>query len=355
MHEKLAHGKLREIHKASGGPWGGMYVDKAYIGLLDNIFGNSALKKLKEIDINEYVEILREFETKKRKFDAKKGDKMTLRLSAVLNELSEKYSKVSPQDEIKKYDGKVEIFNKFKIKIHPSLIQEWFDDLINPLVCHLQSLLLEVDSINSLLLVGGFSESIYVQERLIKELKEKKVIVVSREAELAVLKGAVLFGHDPSLFASRIMKYSYGVKCREKFQKQIHPSSARVMVDGEAVVENAFSVFVKANEPVKYGHEVTRTYFPSNAANTCSCIEIFRSEDANPVTVNGERCEKLGELYIQHPTGETKVDKEMLVTFIFGDTELKVKVQLSRTAEVFDLNINYLDLGINTSCNVVSF
>ncbi|WAR31398.1 HS12B-like protein [Mya arenaria] len=35
----LGGGSLKEIHKSSGGPWGGMYVDENYIAFIRKIFG----------------------------------------------------------------------------------------------------------------------------------------------------------------------------------------------------------------------------------------------------------------------------------------------------------------------------
>ncbi|WAR14061.1 HS12B-like protein [Mya arenaria] len=31
VHERKPDGTLKEIHKASGGPWGGIYVDENYM------------------------------------------------------------------------------------------------------------------------------------------------------------------------------------------------------------------------------------------------------------------------------------------------------------------------------------
>lgn len=37
VHEKLQDGKLREVHRACGGPWGGAAVDSYFIQLLTSI------------------------------------------------------------------------------------------------------------------------------------------------------------------------------------------------------------------------------------------------------------------------------------------------------------------------------
>lgn len=46
-----------------------------------------------------------------------------------------------------------------------------------------------------LVLVGGFAESPMLQAAITNAFKDKKKVIVPRDAGLAVLKGAVLFGH----------------------------------------------------------------------------------------------------------------------------------------------------------------
>lgn len=45
-------------------------------------------------------------------------------------------------------------------------------------------------------MVGGFSESPFMQAAFLNAFSDKRVIV-PEEAGLAVLKGAVMFGHEP--------------------------------------------------------------------------------------------------------------------------------------------------------------
>lgn len=43
IHEKTSSGKLLEIHRASGGAWGGCRVDKAFLGMLAKLVKNCFL------------------------------------------------------------------------------------------------------------------------------------------------------------------------------------------------------------------------------------------------------------------------------------------------------------------------
>ncbi|WAR14084.1 HS12A-like protein [Mya arenaria] len=39
VHERKSDGTLKEIHKASGGPWGGIFVDENYMKMSRRLYG----------------------------------------------------------------------------------------------------------------------------------------------------------------------------------------------------------------------------------------------------------------------------------------------------------------------------
>ena len=57
-----------------------------------------------------------------------------------------------------------------------------------------------------------------LQEAVREAFSELKVIV-PQDAGLAVLKGAVLYGHEPKTISARVCKYTYGIKTKRKFNK----------------------------------------------------------------------------------------------------------------------------------------
>ena len=59
VHEVEEEGTLTELYRASGGPYGGIFVDKEYLKMYDTIFGEEAINKLKKEDMAEYLTIIR--------------------------------------------------------------------------------------------------------------------------------------------------------------------------------------------------------------------------------------------------------------------------------------------------------
>lgn len=70
-----------------------------------------------------------------------------------------------------------------------------------------------VKDVSSIIRVGGFAESPMLQAAITNAFKDKKKkdFIVPRDAGLAVLKGAVLFGHQPKTISARVCKYTYGI------------------------------------------------------------------------------------------------------------------------------------------------
>ena len=187
-------GTLTELYRASGGPYGGIYVDKEYLKMYDTIFGKEAIDKLKKEDMGEYLTIIREFEAKKRTVTANYGSCFVTSMSAVLNEMVANEEKI--QNIKSSYlKDKVSLV-KGKLKLSASLMERFFKDSLENIIDHVQNILKSVEDVNMILLVGGYGESPLVQETFRNEFTNLQIII-PQDCNLAVMKGAALFGHNP--------------------------------------------------------------------------------------------------------------------------------------------------------------
>ncbi|WAR27485.1 HS12B-like protein [Mya arenaria] len=146
VHEKTSDGNLKQIHKASGGPWGGIFVDENYMKMLGRLFGEKALIDLQHTEMSDYFDITREFEQKKRLFDTVKTKHFIVRVSASLRKLAKKHSKQSLEDRIAALDiqeNSITPKASDKLKIDGTIIQSWFKRPIDMLIQHIRSLLAE--------------------------------------------------------------------------------------------------------------------------------------------------------------------------------------------------------------------
>ena len=76
-------------------------------------------------------------------------------------------------------------------------VEKLFDPVSTSIADHLKTIFAMFDSIDYLILVGGFAECRLLQLRLRREFEEAGgvQVIVPRQCSLAVAKGAVLLGH----------------------------------------------------------------------------------------------------------------------------------------------------------------
>jgi len=332
---------LREIHKASGGPWGGIYVDRSYFEWLKAIFGERAINEICS-DVDESLDMQREFEVKKRDLKSNSNTKIVFRIPSKLRELSLKYEEKPLKELISafqsKFGAKVDLVAGDKLRVDPSVLLGCMDVPLTSIIEHVAGLFKEpnMQSVNTLILVGGFGESNYVYERMRTVFPDKQV-QVPKNAGLSVLKGAAVFGHSPDLVSSRVARYTYGVALDQRFHEGLSKQRT-VLVGNENVTMGCFKKIVVAGEEIKFNAEVSHE-FTANSSDY-SHLEIFQSTTQNPFYVDEPGCSKLGDLVVHHH-GKGK-GYSIVVTFLFGKTELMVKYRVKETGKEEFLKINCL-------------
>lgn len=198
IYQKQSNGTYKELHRPTRGPWGGTKVDEAFDQMIIKIVGASCFQKFKDDFKADDLDIHRELEIKKRTIMSESNSKTAIKLPYSLvttceEETGEKMKEVIQQTQ---YANKM-TWQKDKLKMEAGLFQELFREPINMLVEHLQQLMSEdnLSDVSTILMVGRFSESPIMQDAIMKAFPAKRVIVPV-DAGLAVLKGAVLFGHQ---------------------------------------------------------------------------------------------------------------------------------------------------------------
>jgi len=210
VHEKKMDGTLKQLHRPSGGPWGGTKVDDKYIAWLTEMFGKGAMRNLKKESMGDYLDILREFESKKRSVTPDSEGKITLRIPGALN----RYHTDAGDENIESKIARLNLNEKVdikadKLRVSAETARSWFKEPIEGTIGHITRILAEpaLKDVTSILLVGGFAECKLVQDA-VKTAVGNRTVIIPEEAGLAVLKGAVLFGHRPQLVSSRCVKFT---------------------------------------------------------------------------------------------------------------------------------------------------
>ncbi|XP_078331448.1 heat shock 70 kDa protein 12A-like [Crassostrea virginica] len=340
VHAVEDEGTLTELYRASGGPYGGIYVDKEYLKMYDTIFGKEAIDKLKKEDIGEYLTIKREFEAKKRTVTANYGSCFVTSMSFVLNEMVANEEKI--QNIQSSYLRDKVSFVKGKLKLSPSLMESFFKDSLENIIDHVQNILKSVEDINMILLVGGYGESPLVQETFRNEFTNLQIII-PQDCNLAVMKGAVLFGHNPMSITARILRFTYGIANYDEFDPNVHPQETRFIDKfGKVKCKYVFQMLIEKNTKVpSTGRTVTSEHHPSDESPKAYRLDVYCTEEDNPIVID-KSCQLVGRLDVSVPeqfigfwTGHEKYE--------FGRTEIKVSAEVNATNETFETTLDLLE------------
>ncbi|XP_060065172.1 heat shock 70 kDa protein 12A-like [Ylistrum balloti] len=325
VHEITVGQRIREIRRASGGAYGGTTVDKAFLTFLQQVFGAEVLEALKQDAMTDYLEFFRDFEVKKRAFKSDAGRKMVFHVPVALVDLHQRMTGNSFADSMAKSAkfSKCVTMKRDKMHIGFEVCTEFFSEAVSGTISHV----LEVmnDDITTVVLVGGFSESSLVQAQF-EEMFPNKVIVCPQDPGLAVLKGAVLYGFDPSVIKSRVMKYTYGIEINNVFEPTLHSPQNRFWspTNNQWYSCKCFDPFVTAEQEVEVGSIVTKFYTPGCKQNEVE-ITVYASNQ-RPTYINEPSCFQIGKIKVERPVQGWNPQSVLQVDILFGGTEFTVKV-----------------------------
>ena len=342
----MDHGKLRELHKANGGAWGGTKVDEAFKQLLIKIVGSQVFEKFQKQETYDYLDLFREFEIKKRDITPDKESKVTFKLPSSLRDIYEE----EKGDDIKVAIAQTNFSDNMsvigdKLRMQPPVYKSLFSNAVDSIVKHVKDLLQEpaVQGTEAILMVGGFSESRLLQHA-IRDSFPKLKLVIPEEAGLVVLKGAVVFGHNPSAIGERVCKYTYGFESHSLFDPSQHDQSKKVECEGRSYCNMTFDKHVEVGQTVKYGEsQAKRTYVPISASHTAVCFILYASSNASPKYVTDFGCTKIGSVTVSIKDMSVPFDQRGIeVDLTFSGTEIEVRAIEKRTGLVTNATMNFL-------------
>jgi molecular chaperone DnaK (HSP70) len=198
-------------------------------------------------------------------------------------------------------------------------------------------------------LVGGYAKSVLLQEA-IKDYANKhqvKKVIVPEEPGGSVLWGGVCYGFDKNTIRSRYSALTYGINISMEFREGIDPESKR-NPDNTKQCKNRFDIFVVAGDVIKVGHKVVKTYVPIKPNQTSMRLSLYTTHKTNPQYIDEEGVRYAGAtIEVPMPNTERGLERQVEVTIIFGNIEIKIEAEDLETHQVtygkLRFDFNYLD------------
>jgi len=318
---------------ATGGNWGGLVVDDEFENLVIEIIGKDVYDEFKKENPSDFLALHRNFEVQKRNIKPVENNKMitiTLPFS-----LSETFSKMYPDRDISqhlknnaKFSSDVKWLGD-KMRISYILAKSLFEKSLRSIKEHLTTLLSqsEVKDIRSILLVGGYSECPLLQSLIVTTFPDKRLIIPN-DAGLAILRGAVINGHEPDTIMERICRYSYGVATCVPFIPFLHVANYIVFGEDGAYCNNVFSGHLEKNQRIPlFSSGEAQTYYVMFREQKRISIELYTSSEKDPCYCTEESCHMIGKIDVEMLDTRKGKDRGVDVSMTLGGAELQVKAK----------------------------
>ncbi|CAG8453450.1 12515_t:CDS:2 [Cetraspora pellucida] len=307
--ELLENNRLGEITERSGDFCGGTYVDKEFIKFLKRKVGDSAINLLHENHYGQLQYMVQEFCRRvKLPFTGNKKDFKTFELDI---------EEVCPV--LKQYVSET---TKIKLDKDDWIIDLEFEDvkaMFDPVVGKIIRLIsgqlnagASSGTCAAMFLVGGFSESKYLQARIKQEFGGQSTDIA------AIVRGAVDYGLNMKTIKTRVLKWTYGIELSPQWKKGDPPE--RKISHGRI---NVFSKLVSRGTIVDVDEEFGKELFPSIEDQSAASMKIYKTPEYDGKYPDEPGMEKLGELILDFPDSQLGFNRKLEFTLSFGQMEIR--------------------------------
>jgi hypothetical protein len=387
---------LQELHKATGGPFGSLAVDSQFEQALMRMFGQQFVESYRRKYPCGYLQLMNAFEARKRQAGLQLDSYcVCLPFSFICEFQKTKRGAIEPF--VRRYSNsllKSQTQAESKLKDHPALLtycakqgalrmhalfmQMLFRPVLDKITHHIRHVLCNLHvqqpnkPVQSLYLVGGFAESPLLQnaiERILNDLKVSVKLIVPQALSSATVRGAVLFGLQPSVVSMRRSRLTYGIGVLNHFRPEAHPIDKLVVRHSLRWCTDVFDQFVLCEQPLARGECVRRSYTPAGPKQTRIELHVYCSERTDAQFVTDKRVSRCGSLVLQlppllhtcrtasdnHPSSSVETTcsacdhdrsahdpREILTEMTFGDTEITVTALDLSTGKSVHAEIDFL-------------
>lgn len=317
---------VKELALPSGGPYGGKLVDREFEKLLDKVFGASFSTKLKELDPCTWIKLMNDLEQKKSGLAKKKSKELVgLDLDIAFSEACERI----------RGKGALQILNyctipgvgaqRQRMCISADLMKQWYEESIKRTAQSLNTNLKKprLQDVSALYMVGTFSYSQYLLEGVRKEVKSisPENIIKPSDSNVAIVKGAVLYGLDPAIVQERVSAMSYGVGC-----------SGGAGSDHDRL----YLEFIAVGESIKT-NEVRKQTLTAREDGT---VKIYCAPD-KVISLDDPSCQELATVRIAMSDEVKEKRRKVHISMRFGGPEIYVVVTDDSTGKAFDASVDF--------------
>ncbi|RHZ72295.1 hypothetical protein Glove_243g59 [Diversispora epigaea] len=326
----LTEKQLGEITERCGDFCGSTFIDDQFIKYLRKLLGNETIDSLIENYYGQLQYLVQEFcQHAKMPFTGYDIDfSYELDLENISNILLEFIN-----DTVKQEMEDIE----WLIRLNYETIKSMFDPVIERILSLINTQLENSrEECSIMFLVGGFSQSEYLQKRVREKFIDRvNIISVPTNPIKAISHGAAIYGSSFAnmddildmgglkfVIESRILKFTYGIKILSVW-KEGDPIDKK---HDSALFR--FKRIAKRGEEAKLNQEFSQNnLYPAVAFQTCALFEIYYTHEFDPKFCDEPGMIFLGKLKIDWPDVEKGLERPTTFSLSFGKMEITAKAR----------------------------
>ncbi|XP_052791810.1 uncharacterized protein LOC128225956 [Mya arenaria] len=156
---------------------------------------------------------------------------------------------------------------------------------------------------------------------------DKHLVIIPAKANVAIMKGAVIYGREENLIETRICKNTFGLDWNEDFDPRIHPVSKRECTDDGYMCKDIFKVIAKVGDAIASNTptQIIKSYVKT-ASQTVMEFPFYRTlTDPPPMFIDDESCTFMGSMKISLEDTTGGIDRFVTLKIFIGATTLNAQ------------------------------
>ncbi|CAI5677989.1 unnamed protein product [Oreochromis niloticus] len=313
VHEVLDGGELKELQKASGNNLGGQNVDRKYKQFLREIFCDGVWDQYEENFPSDVQKMMHDFMYLKQV-----DDDIQVTCPFTLGTLAQK------SQEIERFFESVQgaSWDEGAIRISKETLRSFFAESLEGITDSLRQILNKDLSVEYILLVGGYAESQILRQHVIDQFGDQCKVLCPFRPQEAIVKGAVKFGRNPGLVASRKSAFTYGVSVYEKFDPSKHKKDKKFTNKEGEWCKDIFMKLVEEGEDVKWNETRNHILYPLERDQRVVNFTFYCTERKMLMYVDDWGVEVVGSFVVDMPDTVQGRRCEVKLEIKFGATEI---------------------------------
>ncbi|GBC01540.1 hypothetical protein RclHR1_04220008 [Rhizophagus clarus] len=307
----LSTDRIGETTERSGDFCGGTYVDDEFLKYLESVIGKSAMKMLKEKHYGQVNYMVQQFCSQiKIQFTGEKSDFETIEWDIDRNcPALKKYVTGSEKDQLSE--------DEWVIELNFRTVKSFFDPVISKILDLIEQQLENCSDYSVMFLVGGFSESKYLQNRVKQKFGHKISIAVPPNPLAAIVTGACEYGLDMDTVITRVLKWLYGVQISDDWEYGDPPNRK---ISNNRIYK--FSLMARKGTEVSVNEEFSTRLYPVYPDQTSINFPFFYTSEYDAEYCDEPEMNLLGSFSVDLPDTYLGINRPVLITLCFGAMEI---------------------------------